>query len=110
MCDLGLEDTATIWNVTYPRARVEHLCACCRRAIPRGDYYALTRSLFDGHWTTEKACAGCATVINAFGEEHRFYPSADGFVEYLEECARDDVRWAPVLAAIAASRYPQAAS
>ncbi len=104
MCDIYNDDeTATLWNVTYPRARVEHRCACCCRTIPRGDNYALTKTLYDSAWTTEKTCAGCATAITAFGDAHRYYPAPSMFREYLEECLRDEEsnHWAPVLAFVA---------
>ena len=111
MCDIYGEETSTLWLVSHPKARVEHRCACCHSTVPRGDYYALTRSLYDGSWQTEKACAGCATAIHAFGEEHRFTPEADTFVEYLEDCIRgDDDEWVPVLAGIMATRYPRRAA
>jgi hypothetical protein len=105
MCDLYGEETATLWNVSHPKARVEHRCHCCDGTIKAGEHYALTSSLYDGHWTTEKACAECATVINAFGEEHRFFPSASTATEYLSECDRyGDSEWALPLARILAKQ------
>ena len=105
MCDLGDQDCATLWKVTHPKARVGHRCDCCRRTIVKGENYALTSSLYDGSWQSEKACAECATVINAFGEEHRFFPSASTFVEYLEECVigEEESAWQLPLDAILAA-------
>lgn len=102
MCSLHGEETATIWNVSHPKARIEHRCDCCGGAIPAGERYALTNALNDGHWSNAKSCFGCATIINEFGEEHRFYPWPGTFPEYLTECASWDEEsarhWAPAVA------------
>lgn len=93
MCDFYPEETATIWQVTYQKARRAHRCDACRSAITPGQSYRLTKSLFDGHWSTEKACTACSDALSRFGEAHRFTPSASNFREYLTECTQWDDEW-----------------
>lgn len=106
MCDLGSEDSATLWNRKKVKARVARKCLCCGLPISPGDSYERTNSLYDGSWTTEWSCALCAAAIETFGKAHRFYPSASSFPEFLDECVQYDgaTTWVEAQVALNARR------
>lgn len=87
MCDLYLDgDFCKVWTQTRRKAAKEHRCQCCGTRICRGERYLVTKSLFDGEWSTEKMCRKCDGIQKAFGEEHRYYPGPFELDEYLDQC------------------------
>ena len=48
-----------VWEVTQPRARVEHECTECHRQIDRGEPYLRIGALFEGQWDTMRVCQHC---------------------------------------------------
>lgn len=90
MCDLSYEERATVWSQTWRRARKQHRCEGCRRAIKPGSRYCITFSVFDGYASSEKSCLPCTALAERFGKEHHLTPFASTLLEYLDECVREE--------------------
>lgn len=73
------------WVRTNPRARKQHTCTLCRRAIQPGEVYMRGAS-FDGGANTWKECAHCEqffTFLNALWGEGEY--SEDSATEWYPE-------------------------
>lgn len=109
MCYIDL-DVAEVWSETKRRARKEHKCSCCRRAIQPGESYLVHFSILDGYKTTGKCCAECERDRKEFGKTHEGQvPSSGFFREVLDECICDgdpeDQRWLPMARRIFGPEY-----
>ncbi len=104
MCDFYPDESATVWRQSQHRANKEHRCDCCFRTVRVGQQYQYTFSVFEGEAHSERACLPCARAIAAFGKEHSFYPDANSFAEYLNDCIEDgdedSGRWRPMRLAL----------
>lgn len=104
MCELSNEETCSVWDEQWFRARMKHSCGACGVTIGPGHRYCRTFMLFEGHASADKLCAACWAVRDAFGQEHRLYPSASTLTEHLHECISEGGesarRWRPRLRAI----------
>jgi hypothetical protein len=102
MCEIWTDDYPDAWTERTVTARKPHVCSGCRAAIRKGEMYLRTWCLQDGHNTTEKACADCAFVRDAFGETHAVIPWPSSLVGMLRECISedDDDGWRMALAAL----------
>lgn len=86
MCEFCADDVATVWSQTTRRAAKPHRCQCCGAAVAVGEKYVVTKTLFDGEWSTEKMCRKCDGIQAAFGKEHRYYPGAWELDKALDQC------------------------
>jgi hypothetical protein len=53
-------------EITYPKARKEHRCEECGRAIVAGETYQKVAGKFDGEFYCDKTCCQCAEIRDAF--------------------------------------------
>ena len=53
------DESYDVYSLTYPCARKEHRCDACGATIRPGDWYALTRTVFDGTAESVKRCGRC---------------------------------------------------
>lgn len=90
MCDLSYEETTKVWTQTWRRARKEHRCEGCQRAIKPGSRYCITFSVFDGYASSEKSCRPCTALAERFGKEHHLTPFASTLLEHLDECVSEE--------------------
>ena len=58
-----------IQEVRWPRAKKEHRCGECNRAIAKGENYQRCSGKFDGEFYDEKTCAQCAEIRSALSCE-----------------------------------------
>lgn len=56
------EEAYSVYDETYPKARVEHTCAACKEAIRVGHRYARVAMVFDHEAETVKRCMRCQTI------------------------------------------------
>jgi hypothetical protein len=54
-----MSEMPSVYNETFPRARLSHKCCECGRAIAPGQTYCLAKGCWDGEWETFKTCAPC---------------------------------------------------
>lgn len=110
MCtiDDSYDDEPSVWRNTQRRARKPHVCATCRRTIAPGETYRVHVAIFDGYASTDKACADCTAVIDAFGRDHHAQFAPGSILDGLERCVDEREagweRWGDALAAIIARR------
>ena len=107
MCDINL-DPCDVWRESHRKARKEHVCSCCRRAIRPGETYLVHFSVFEGDARTQKCCAECDRDRDVFAEAHGgtlSEPSYFGVLlgECIGEGDDNDERWRPMLSRIRAS-------
>lgn len=63
MCMIdGGDDMVTVLHAYGRRARREHKCNECGRAIAPGEQYLVERFVYEGHATTHKTCRHCEAV------------------------------------------------
>jgi hypothetical protein len=108
MCFIDLEP-CDVWRETRRRAVKEHLCSCCRRAIPPGEDYLVHFSLFDGDTHSAKCCAECERDRQEFARAHQGTLCAPDYLpDLIAECISEEpeteAMWRPMLARIEASR------
>jgi hypothetical protein len=113
MCELELEP-CEVWRETYRTARKEHRCSSCGGPIRGGEKYRDHFSIFEGHRTSQRACATCAADMDAFGKEHGTWPIPSHLAETLQECIADGDEeservWKPMLEALRARMVPNQA-
>jgi hypothetical protein len=53
-------------DFSWPKARKEHKCGDCNKTIPKGEKYQRWAGKFDGEMFTEKRCAICVEIRDAF--------------------------------------------
>lgn len=82
MCNYEYAEPATVLNSTRRRARKQHLCCECGRAIEPGESYSFEVTLFEGRVRAYKTCAHCCTLAGWLSE------NCDGWVytQIVEEC------------------------
>lgn len=104
MCSTEDLEPCTVWRQTYRTARKAHECDACGGPIAPKDPYLDHFDVFEGEVSSQKICAPCTIVWNAFSKEHGGAPHPGSLIETLEECIgeRDDdsARWRPLLAGI----------
>jgi len=61
-----IDDYPDVWDVTTPKARVEHVCCECGVTIAKGEFYQRIKSLYDGYWMTHITCSPCAEIRPVF--------------------------------------------
>jgi len=65
MCRIdGSDERASVYCVTTPVARVEHLCGECRRTILVGEPHERHDSVYDGSASTHRVCSHCAVLAD----------------------------------------------
>ncbi len=79
------------------RARKDHRCGECGRAIQKGEIYRNISGLWEGEFVSEKTCGHCAIGQNLLSRE------CDGFVfhavaEDLHEHIREVLPWSRLAA------------
>lgn len=109
MCFFGGGDGPDYFDMSTRTARKEHGCDGCRRVIKRGEKYHLIKTVSDGTWDVEKACAECDAAIEQFGAAHDGWPFPSYFREALVDCISDgdeesDKKWRPMLEAMDARK------
>ena len=56
------DERAEIYDDSWRRARKDHKCCACHRAIRKGEKYSRTFVLFDGDVSVYVRCVGCQTI------------------------------------------------
>lgn len=95
MCMADGGDRADVWLQWTPRARKEHKCAECGRAIAKGEIYRQTKALYEGGWLALKQCAHCMVLADWLVAECGGYLTQgilEDFGEHAEEYRRFDLR------------------
>lgn len=101
-CDvcIGISDydTADVYHSGLVRARKQHKCCECRRAIAPGEQYERVAAIWDGSWSHYRTCAICREIRDVFtcGEGFTFTNLWDDMREYAfpelttaSECFRE---------------------
>ena len=60
------DGTPEFSHISTPKARKDHKCLECRRAIRRGSQYERTSGKFDGNIYSDAVCLECAEIRDAF--------------------------------------------
>jgi hypothetical protein len=60
------DETASVYNVTYPVARKSHRCCECHDEISKGIKHELYKLLFDGQWSSNRTCMVCVEIRDHF--------------------------------------------
>lgn len=89
MCAIDFDEYCSVWIDECRTARTPKTCRVCGMQIQPGDPYLHHRSLFDGEWTTEAACAPCTLVRNDFCDAHGVGLVPSGLFEFLRDCVVD---------------------
>lgn len=103
MCSLDLEP-CDAWNERAVKARKPHRCDACDTLIPAGAHYLRHFHIFEDSLGTERMCADCWMVREAFAEAHgqNFFPSM--LIDQLRQCVGDnddeEDEWRPLLASV----------
>ncbi len=103
MCEIDLDGyRCELWNETERRARKQHKCDSCYRAIQPGERYVSHFSKFEGEVTTEKICADCNEDRKEFSSAHgEIYFSPGSWLEVVYDCMSEDEedreRWQPMI-------------
>jgi hypothetical protein len=85
VCSLDYEP-CTLWRERVVVARRPHACDACWRPITPQEPYTLHKHLFEGSWSTERICATCWLVREAFAEAHRQTCAPSVLIDTLREC------------------------
>lgn len=88
MCSIDLEP-CEVWSETKRTARKLHTCDCCGGLIRPGRVYVVHFSMFHGEKTSEKMCASCLAVAEAFQADHGQRSVPSSMRELLYECVSD---------------------
>lgn len=60
MCMIDGAEKYSIWKEkTITKARTEHKCDECGRAIAKGETYTIYKGFSDGEWSTHPICRHC---------------------------------------------------
>ena len=65
-----MSDVASVYSVSYPKARREHRCCECNRIIKPGEEYQLYKGCWDGKWSDYKTCQECADQRDDYVKDH----------------------------------------
>lgn len=90
MCDC---ERPEFFDVQEPKARREHRCCECHRAIQPGETYCVSSGKWDGQFDSFKQCHECATLFVSFG---RYSDASDDCcVSFggLWESVSEDLHW-----------------
>lgn len=90
MCGCDDFEGPRAYSESHQRARKQHICTECHRAIPVGAVYHRFKGLWDGSWSTFKTCGGCVTIRNAFHAVEGCAAPFGGLFEIIRECSRDE--------------------
>jgi hypothetical protein len=101
MCYVDLEP-CEVWEERHRKARRQHRCSCCRRAIQPGEQYLVHFSVFEGNAETQKCCAECERDRQTFADAHGGTLCQPSFLpEMLGNCIGDEPEseadWRPML-------------
>ncbi len=70
MCFLDPWDSPpTVFHVTRPKARKDHRCCECQKAIPRGTHYSRIWGVWDGDARGFKVCDRCERIRELIQKE-----------------------------------------
>jgi hypothetical protein len=104
MCSIEGEEQWTVWRELPRVAGKQHRCDGCWSIINKGEPYLSHANLFDGHWTSQKACLVCWGARSVFSAAHGWWEEPSRLIERLRECVgtNDDEEdeWRPVLAGV----------
>lgn len=84
MCRIDDCEPCTWFGTEYRKARKDHVCAECYRAITKGEVYAASSYISDGGFSTNKACAHC-DASREWLNKHCGGWVTEGLMEELEE-------------------------
>jgi hypothetical protein len=89
MCSLDLE-SCPVWDERVRTARKQHECSCCGQAIKPGEAYMYHSHVFGGSAASEKLCAVCWFVREAFADRHEHWmPFPRDLRHTIRECVSD---------------------
>lgn len=95
MCMADDGERADVWQQWTPRARKDHKCDECGRAIAKGETYRQTKMLFDRMWSATKQCAHCMVLADWLVEECGGYLTqgiVEDFANHADDYGRFDLR------------------
>lgn len=78
---------AIIYDEQWRRARKEHFCQGCGRAISRGEQYVAASSLYDGRWSNWNECERCRYYLALLYAQER----SEGCLPHESWCAIGDL-------------------
>lgn len=58
----SVDETYSVYDERFPRARKEHVCEACRETIPGGARYARVGIVFGGNAYAVKRCLRCQGI------------------------------------------------
>lgn len=84
-CDCSVDDydEPKVCTVRDVRARKQHWCCECGRAIEPGEQYELVKGLWDERWETHKTCLGCTRIRKHFCSSGWIYTA---LAEQVADC------------------------
>ena len=105
MCDIDLEPCEVFRETPVKAARKAHVCSCCGGPIRAGEGYLQHFSVYDGEVRTEKACAACVAMTQAFAKAHSGHYSNPSYMpDLLQGCVdsgdEDAAQWIAALEAL----------
>lgn len=62
MCRIDDSERSTVSNTANIKARKQHICCECDRAIRAGERYDRCKILYEGEWSTFNTCSHCAVA------------------------------------------------
>lgn len=54
------------YNLSYPRARKEHICEYCEQKIHKGEIYSYETGKYEGDMFVRKLCCTCKNILDLF--------------------------------------------
>lgn len=58
----SIDATYSVYDESFPKARIEHVCSACAETIAVGHRYASVAIVFDGRASRVKRCLRCQAV------------------------------------------------
>lgn len=86
MCMFEVDDVASVFVSSFPKAAKDHVCSVCETVIPRGEVYLRHKMLFDGEWSGSSTCKDCAAVWTYFLDVHSSAYGPSDLGDMVEEC------------------------
>ena len=82
---MSYAEIPSVFSDTVRKARREHKCCECRRAIKIGEQYHLSKGCWEGKWDEYKTCMDCQDLREEIGGLYR----SDEWPPFgtLSECA-----------------------
>ena len=95
MCSCDLDDPPSCFSAATRRARKEHRCCKCRRAIKPGERYEHASGVWDGSPDSFKTCSRCVKLRAAhWAAESKTggecAPAFGDLLQQIGECCRED--------------------